>query len=78
MIDRQLELVKNKGVAEESALGFYCDVCNNILGGTALDEVALTLFNEPFANNFAEEDLLFENLPGSACVARFLNECAGR
>ena len=61
-IEHELEFVKDKDVANEPMLSFYCHRCDWILAGETLDEHALTLFKTPFANYFVGEDALREKL----------------
>lgn len=61
-IKLELELVKDKGVTEESVLEYYCDCCDTILAGREIDQCDITILKEPFAKNFVEEDLLREKL----------------
>jgi len=59
-IDSELKVVKDKGVAKESVLETYFDLCDDILAGNTLDEDALALVKLPFANHFAEDVLCKE------------------
>jgi len=64
-IERELEFVKDKDVANEAVLKSYSGRCDDILAGDTLDEKALKLFQTPFANWFEGEAALREKLgPG--------------